>query len=116
MRTDRDLLHDILDAIGVIEQYTPATKEAFDSDPPVQSHMLRHIQIIGEAVARLSDSIKDGHANIPWRQIAGMRNIIVHAYFQIDWNAVWNTATRDIPSLRPEIESILQSLPPEPNP
>lgn len=84
MRTDRDLLQDILDAIGVIERYTPATRESFDADPPVQSHLLRHIQLIGEAVARLSASIKEGHANIPWRQIAGMRNVIVHAYFQID--------------------------------
>jgi uncharacterized protein with HEPN domain len=113
VRQDRQFLDDILGAIRVIEQYTPRDRGAFDSDPPVQSHLLRHIQLIGEAAARLSQAVKAKHPEIPWRQIAGMRNAIVHAYFRIDWNEVWNTATRDIPTLRPLIETILNSLPPD---
>ena len=58
MRQDRLLLQDVLDAIDVIERYTPQNREEFDANPPVQSHLLRHIQIIGEAVARLSQALK----------------------------------------------------------
>lgn len=113
MRSDRLLLQDVLDAISIVEQYTPHTRGAFDTDPPVQSHLLRYIQIIGEAVARLSLELKAQHPQVPWRQIAAMRNAIVHAYFRIDWNEVWNTAARDVPILRPLIEAVLQSLPPD---
>src|SRR5450432_2184275 len=111
MRSDADWLRDILDAIAAIERYRPDTRAKFDNDEPLQSHLLRQLQIIGEAVNRISDATKSKRANIPWRQIAGMRNVIIHAYFQIDWNEVWNTVTHDIPTIKPQIEMLLASLP-----
>jgi uncharacterized protein with HEPN domain len=111
MRDDRLLLQDILDAIEVIQKYLPAKRDLFDFNPPVQSHILRYIQIIGEVVQRLSQPLKSRNPQIPWKQIAGMRNAIVHAYFQIDWNEVYNTATKDVPALKSQIEIILASLP-----
>lgn len=111
MRNDRLLLQDILDAIVIIQQYTPGTRAEFDQNPPVQSHILRHIQIIGEAVSRLSPTLKERHPTIPWRQIVATRNILVHGYFQIDVNEIWNTAQRDIPKLRSQIETILTAMP-----
>lgn len=81
MRTSRLLPQDILDAIAVIERYTPETEASFDADPPVQSHVARHLAIIGEAVARLPKDLKDANPQIPWRVIEDMRNILVHAYF-----------------------------------
>lgn len=110
MRTDRFFLADMLDAISVIAQYLPGDQLDFDANPPIQSHILRHIQIIGEAATRLSPELKARHPNVPWRQIAGMRNAIVHAYFQIDWKEVWNTARNDIPVLGRLLEPVLKSI------
>ncbi len=74
MRSDLDWLRDMLEAIAVIERFRPASRAAFDSDEPVQSHLLRHLQMVGEASGRLSEEIKAKHSKVPWRQIAGMRN------------------------------------------
>jgi len=116
MRSDRLLLQDILDAVEVIERYLPADRGAFDSNAPLQSHIYRHIMIIGEAAYRLSQALKDRHPDIPWRRIEGMRHILVHDYFRIDWDAVYSTATHDIPALKPRIQRVLQSLPPDNQP
>lgn len=94
----------------MIEKYRPATRQQFDGDEPVQSHLLRQLQIIGEAAVRVSEQTKSANPQVPWRQIAGMRNAIVHAYFQIDWNEVWNTINRDVPILKPLIQTALDSL------
>ncbi|HET6246653.1 MAG TPA: HepT-like ribonuclease domain-containing protein [Tepidisphaeraceae bacterium] len=112
MRSDRLLLHDILIAIGEILDTTPATQAEFDSDKLVRSHVLRHIQIIGEACWRLSQPVKDLNTAVPWKQIAGMRHVLVHDYFQVNWTRVYQTATLHVPPLKPQIESILANLPP----
>ena len=83
MRSDRLRLQDILDAIAVIRQYLPADRAAFDRDPPVQSHIYRHVMIIGEVAWNLSREIKDQNPQVPWRQIEGMRHIMVHDYFKV---------------------------------
>jgi len=113
MRPDRLLLEDILDAIDEVLDVTPATRAEFDTNKLVQSHVLRHIQIIGEAVSRLSAELKEHHPEVPWRSIAGMRHAIVHAYYQVDWNEVYGAGTRDVPPLRSMIRAIVDSLPPE---
>jgi uncharacterized protein with HEPN domain len=113
MRNSRLLLADILDAVTVIEKYTPATQEGFDSDPPVQSHVARHIAIIGEAASRLPKSLRDAHPAVPWRQIVDMRNILIHVYHGINWRRVYETARKDVPAIKSQIEAILASLPPE---
>jgi uncharacterized protein with HEPN domain len=113
MRPDRLLLQDILDAIDEVLDVTPPTRAEFDADKLVRSHVLRHIQIIGEAVSRLSAELKESHPEVPWRSIAGMRHAIVHAYFEVDWNEVYGAATRDVPPLKSVIRAIVDSLPPE---
>jgi uncharacterized protein with HEPN domain len=109
-------LQDILDAIQVIEQYLPVDRADFDRDPPLQSHIYRHLMIIGEAAWKLSDLLKRQHPNIPWRKIEGMRHVMVHDYFKVNWKRVYETARDDIPTLKPLIENILASLPPESTP
>jgi len=114
MRGDRLRLMDILDAIAVIERDTPATRQEFDSQPPIRSHILLHAQIIGEAASKLSQSIRDQNPQVPWKPIMRMRNVIAHVYFGIDWNEVWQVAVRDVAILRPQIQVILAGLPPNP--
>lgn len=113
MRHDRLLLQDILDAIDEAISCTPAVRADFDSDKFLRSHILRQIQIIGEAVWRLSKTIKDQHPKVPWGQIAGMRHALVHDYFEVDWNEVYNTTIRDIPAIKGPMEAILAAMPPE---
>ncbi len=113
MRPDRLLLQDILEAIGEVVDTTPPTRAAFDADKFVRSHLLRHIQIIGEAVWRLSPAIKERHPEVPWKLIAGMRHVLVHDYFEVNWARVYETARDHVPALKPMIQAILASLPSE---
>ena len=113
MRSDRLLLQDILEAIDEVLDTTPESRAAFDADKLVRSHVLRHIQIIGEASWRLSKALKDRHPEPPWKLIAGMRHALVHNYFEVDWAEVFVTATRDVPALKPQIQHIMLKLPPE---
>jgi uncharacterized protein with HEPN domain len=112
MRSDRLYLQDMLDAIAEIRRYLPSDRSAFDSNPLLQSHILRHVQIVGEAAARIAKQTKDAHPQIPWRQISGMRHILVHDYFRVDWNILFTTARDDIPTLEPLIHAIVASWPP----
>ncbi len=113
MRSDQLLLQDILEAIDEVLDTTPKSRAAFDADKFVRSHVLRHIQIIGEAAWRLSQALKDRHPEPPWKLIAGMRHALVHNYFEVDWAEVYVTATRDVPALRPQIQDIILNLPSE---
>jgi uncharacterized protein with HEPN domain len=112
VRSDRELLVDIRTAIDILIRYTPKDRTAFDNDLPIQSLMLRYIQIVGEAAWRISDSVKTAHPQIPWRRIAAIRHVVVHDYFRVDLNQVWNVATIHIPVLQPQIDAVIASLPP----
>jgi uncharacterized protein with HEPN domain len=111
MRSDRLRLQDILDAIEIVARYLPTDRAAFDRDPPIQSHIYRHVMMIGEAAWKLSQRLKDQHPQVPWKQIEGMRHIMVHDYFKVDWDVVYATARFHIPALKSHIETILNSLP-----
>lgn len=115
MRSDRLRLMDILDSIEMIARYLPADRAVFDNDLPLQSHIYRQVMIIGEAAWKLSQEIKDRNPQIPWTQIEGMRHIMVHDYFEVDWDIVYAAARDDVPTLKPQIEAIIASLPPDPN-
>jgi uncharacterized protein with HEPN domain len=70
---------------------------------------LHHISIIGECAARLSADLKERYPSIPWRDIAAMRNAIVHGYFQVDWDEVWVVVERDLPVLEREIQGVVRA-------
>ena len=113
MRNAPLLLQDMLEAIDVIARYTPGSFEEFEADPPVQSHVIRHIAIIGEAASRVPKEVRDANVDIPWRQMSDMRNIVIHVYHGINWLRVYETARDHVPKLRPQIAAVLASLPPD---
>jgi len=100
MRDDRERLLDVLEAIERIEKYVSKGREIFENDELIQTWVLHHLQIIGEATRVISSGFKDLHPEVPWAQIGGMRNILVHHYFGVDSAAVWNAVEKDLPALK----------------
>ena len=107
MRDDRARLCDVLEAIERIERYANRGRPAFDADELVQTWIVHHLQLIGEACRAVSAELVRGHPEVPWAKIVGMRNILVHHYFGIDKDAVWEVVERDIPAPRPALQAIL---------
>ncbi len=110
MRGESERLLDILEAIERIEKYAVEGKLAFEADELIQTWVVHHIAIIGEACRALSDDFQARYANVPWADIIGMRNILIHHYFGIDTEAVWSVVEHDIPELKLNIETIIKSL------
>lgn len=110
MRSERERLLDILEAIERIEKYASEGKETFEADELIQTWIVHHITIIGEACRTLSDDFQARYANVPWADIVGMRNILVHHYFGIDKGAVWSVVEKDLPELKLNIQAILKNL------
>lgn len=111
MRTDRDRLLDILEAVEKILKYSEKGRDFFQREELVQVWIIHFIQIIGEANSGLSKDFLKRHPEIAWRDIIAMRNILVHAYFSLDLDEIWNAIETDVPGLR---KRILDILPDEP--
>jgi uncharacterized protein with HEPN domain len=107
VRRDVERLRDILEAIAAIERHTSAGRESFDRDELVRVWCLKHVEIVGEALSRLSNEFKASHPELPWRQAAAMRNQLIHGYFQVDFIQVWNVVALDLPALKQEVERLL---------
>jgi len=105
MRDDNSRILDILEAIGRIERRAAVDRPAFDRDELIQTWMVHNLQIIGEAAAGISEQFRSRHPEVPWRSIAGMRNAIVHAYFRVDLDEVWNVIQNDLPHLKAWMDS-----------
>jgi len=105
-------LQDILESIQQIEQYLDNVKEnEFYQKPEKQDDVLRRLEIIGEAVKHISGEIREKYDDVPWRRIAGMRDIIIHEYFGITLSMVWVVAQQDLPNLKSRIEKIIEDNP-----
>ena len=110
MRDDRERLLDILESIERIQKYAVRGRKAFESDELIQTWMVHHIQIIGEAASKISNATRAAHPEVIWPRIVAMRNVLVHVYFGIDLDEVWMTVERDIPTLKRQAEAILREL------
>jgi uncharacterized protein with HEPN domain len=113
MRRLRYRLQDILDAIKQIEAEQSKGKADFDANALIQVWMVHHLMIIGEAVRAIDPAVRLKYPRIPWQQIAGMRNILVHDYFRINETVVWETVEKHLPDLKVEIQKLLIELPDE---
>jgi uncharacterized protein with HEPN domain len=100
----------MVEAIAAIERYRDRDKGAFEKDELLQTWFLRHLQIIGEAARSVPEDVRAMAPDIPWPKIIGMRNVLVHGYFDIDKDVVWDAAHRDVPSLKPAIQRLLRVL------
>lgn len=100
-------IEDILDSIKNIEDFAKdLDKKKFSEDILRQSAIIRQLEIIGEAVKNIPASFRGKYPKVPWKEIAGFRDILSHAYFGVNIDRVWNIIEKDLPNLKEEIEKI----------
>lgn len=111
MKDDRVYLRHILDEIAFLLKISEGRCLDDLVNDDYFSHAVRSaLGIIGEAARNVPDRIKDEHPEIPWRNMAALRNRIIHGYFRIDYSIVWNVITEDLPPIEPQITTILEDL------
>ena len=109
MRSDTERLRDILDANEQIRRYSAKGREAFERDELIQVWIVHHLARLGEAVARLSPKLRK-QRRAPWKEVIGMRNILVHEYFRIDSDTVWTVVEAHLTPLEDQAQRILAEL------
>lgn len=107
MSRDSVYLRHILEALDKIQRYTVVGRKEFFEQPHWQDATIRQFEVVGEAVKRLSQDLKAQRPEIPWQDVAGMRDVLIHDYFAVDLKAVWSAAELDVPQLRRAIEYLL---------
>ena len=107
MRDDRERLRDILEAIERIEKYAVRGRLSLEREELLQTWVVHHLMIIGEACRALSVSFRTKHPAEVWTLAGGLRNVIVHEYFGVDLEVVWKVIGRDLPALKETVQEIL---------
>jgi uncharacterized protein with HEPN domain len=111
VRSDRERLADIAEAVAKIRSRVERGRKRFDAEEDLQIVLTHLVQVIGEAASRLSTELNDRYSAVPWRQVIGMRHRVVHDYFEIDLDILWHVVAVDVPRLGREIDLILAELP-----
>lgn len=110
-RKDIDLIQDIAESIDRITSYTLNMEyDEFTKDKKTQDTVIRNIEIMGEAAKKLSGNLRKENQNVPWKNIAGARDKLIHNYFGVNIDIIWSIAQEEIPSLLPQIKRIYQNL------
>jgi uncharacterized protein with HEPN domain len=109
MTGDVVYLQHILDAIERIQMYTGVGQDVFMVTPHWQDATIRQLEIIGEATKNLSSELRMQHPQVPWRRIAGLRDVLIHNYLGVDLGAVWQITQQNLPDLKNEVQHLLES-------
>jgi uncharacterized protein with HEPN domain len=108
VRGDRERLLDVQEAIERIDRYARRGWAEFETNELIQVWIVRHLEIIGEAVRWLTAEFRRDHPQVPWREIAAMRNVLAHEYFDIDLKEVWAVVENELPALSASVIAILR--------
>ena len=101
MKDDRIYIEHILQSIEKIQSYISGKdQETFQNDSITQDAVVRQLEIIGEATKRISKELRNKNSEVPWDDMAGMRDVLIHDYIDVDLNIVWKTASQSIPGLK----------------
>ena len=111
MSEDRIYLLHVRDAIADILVYAEAGEDAFLRETMRQDAIIRKLEVIGEAVKQFSDNTRDSKPDIPWRKVAGMRDRLIHQYFGVDLDLVWNVVRLELPALLEAVDDVLSQMP-----
>jgi uncharacterized protein with HEPN domain len=109
VKDDHVFLAHYRDAIARIESYTQGGREAFFSDTKTQDAVIRNLEVIGEAVKNLSANLRAQHPEVPWMRIAGMRDLLIHDYFGVRLETVWNAVEHRLPELKRYVTALMAS-------
>jgi len=102
-------LKDILAAIDSIEEFVAGMDlQAFQADDKTTSPMMRKLEVIGEATKQIPDEIRQSHPRVPWKEMAGMRDKLIHFYFGVDYQLIWRAIKERLPQIKPELQKILR--------
>ena len=110
MSDDGLYLSDIYESIRKIEEYTKGGREAFMDTPMIQDAVIRNLEVIGEATKNLSDELRQANFDIRWKQIAGLRDVLIHGYMKVRLSRVWIIVEEELPSLKNRIEKLLAEI------
>ena len=115
-RLDLDCIEDILEAARrAIDYCAGVTYNEFIADTKTQDAVARNIEILGEAVKCLSETVRRESPAVPWKNIAGMRDRLIHGYFGVNWDIVWDVVKNDLPPLMADLETLAATLRKEPH-
>ena len=110
MKDDRVYLAHILECIAKIESYTSGGEGAFAHSELIRDAVIRNLEIIGEAAKRVSPEYRQAHPKIPWKTMAGMRDVLIHGYEGVNIARVWGVVQHDMPALKESIGQLIPSL------
>lgn len=110
-RDDRAFIEDMLARIALIQDFTSGGSDAFMQSRMMQEAVLRGLEVIGEASRNISEALRDSYPDVPWRQIAALRNFVIHVYWDVKLERIWEIVENDLPKLKPQLEAILGTLP-----
>jgi uncharacterized protein with HEPN domain len=110
VRDPKERIKDILEAIEHIERYSVLGKSRFEQDELIQSWFTRHLQIIGEAARLIPEDVRRLAPDVPWSKMIGMRHILVHDYFRIDTEIVWQVVANELPRLKSSLQVIEKKI------